>query len=105
MCFCCCCCCYLFACVSACAMQRKKLKLKDWKVDCALLSLYWKIRKLKEAVTGEKCDHVLFKLTLIAKINVEKQKNAKVVTLVNTLNVKRRDERTAYTVGMMDKHK
>ena len=51
------------------------------------------------------CDHVLSKLTLIAKINVEKQKNAKVVTVVNTLNVKRSDERTAYAVGMMEKHK
>ena len=61
-----------------------------------LLSHDQNIRKLKEAVTSKKCDHVLSKLTLIAKINVEKQKNAKVVTVVNTLNVKRRDERTAY---------
>ena len=55
-------------------MQQKKLKRKDWKVDCALLSCDQKIRKLKEAVTSEKCDHVLSKLTLIAKINVEKLK-------------------------------
>ena len=54
--------------------QQQKLKRKDWKVDCALLSRDWKIRKLKEAVTSKKCDHVLSKLTLIAKINVEKQK-------------------------------
>ena len=33
------------------------------------------------------------------------EKNAKVVTVVNTLNVERRDERTAYAVGMMKKHK
>ena len=33
------------------------------------------------------------------------EKNAKVVTVVNTLNVKRREERTAYAVGMMEKHK
>ena len=55
-------------------MQQNKLKRKDWKIDRALLSLDWKIRKLKEAVTSEKCDHVLSKLTLIAKINVENQK-------------------------------
>ena len=33
------------------------------------------------------------------------KKNAKVVTVVNTLNVKRSGERTAYAVGMMEKHK
>ena len=52
----------------------KKMKRKDWKVDRALLSRDRKIRKLKEAVTSEKCDHVLSKLILIAKINVEQQK-------------------------------
>ena len=36
---------------------------------------------------------------------LKNKKNAKVVTVVNTLNVKRRDERTAYAVGMMEKHK
>ena len=60
---------------------------------------------MKEDVNSEKCDHAFFKLTLIAKINVGKQKNAKLVTVVNTLNLKRRDERTAYAVGMMEKHK
>ena len=34
-----------------------------------------------------------------------KKKNDKVVTVVNTLNVKRCDESTAYAVGMLDKHK
>ena len=63
------------------------------------------IQKLKEAVTSKKCDHLLSKLTLIEKINVKKQKNAKLVTVVNTLNVKRRDERTAHAVGMMEKNK
>ena len=33
------------------------------------------------------------------------EKKAKVVAVVITLNVKSRDERTAYAVGMMDKHK
>ena len=79
------------------------MKNKDWKIDRVLLSRDWKIRKLKDAVTSDKCDHVLSKLTLIAKINVEKK--AKVVTVVNTLNVKRLDERTAYAVGMLDTHK
>ena len=36
---------------------------------------------------------------------LKNKKNAKVVTVVNTLNVKRRDERTAYAVGTMEKHK
>ena len=54
--------------------KQQKLKLKDWKVDRALLSRDRKIQKLKEAVTSEKCDHVLSKLTLIAKINVENKK-------------------------------
>ena len=85
--------------------NEKKLKRKDCKVDRALLSRDHKIRKLKEAVTSEKCDPIWSKLTLIAKINVEKQKNAKVVTVVNTLNMKRLGERTAYGVGMMEKHK
>ena len=84
-------------------MQRKNLKRKDWKVDPALMSRDRNIWKLKEAVTSEKWDHVLSKLTLIAKINTEK--NSKLVTVVNTLNVKRRDERTAYSVVMMEKHK
>ena len=53
--------------------NKKKLKCKDWKVDCALLSRDQKIRKLKESVTSEKCDHVLSKLTSIAKINVGKK--------------------------------
>ena len=53
--------------------NEKKIKRKDWKVDRALLSRDWKIRKLKEAVTSKKCDHVLSKLTLIAKINVGKK--------------------------------
>ena len=55
-------------------------------------------------MTIQNCDHVLSKLTLTSKINVEKIKS-KVVTVVNTLNVKHRDERTAYAVGMMEKHK
>ena len=55
-------------------MQQQKLKRKDWKVDRALLSRDRKILKLKEAATSKKCDHVLSKLTLTAKINVEKQK-------------------------------
>ena len=53
---------------------KKKLKLKDWKFDCVILSRDWNIQELEEAVTSEKSDHVLFKLTLIAKINFEKQK-------------------------------
>ena len=85
--------------------NRKKIKRKDWKVDHTLLSQDQKIQKLKEAVTSEKCDHVLSKLTLIAKINVEKQKNSRLVTVVNNLNVKCQDERTAYAVGMTEKHK
>ena len=84
---------------------KTKLKRKDWKVDRALLSRDRNIRKLKEAMTSEKCDHVWSKLTLIANINVEKQKKSRVFTVVNTLNVKCRDERTAYAIGMMEKHK
>ena len=76
-------------------MKQKKLKHKDWKIDRALLSRDQKIQKFEEAVTTEKCDHVLSKLTLIAKINVEKQKNAKVVTVVNALKTKSLDKRTA----------
>ena len=41
--------------------NNKKIKREDWKFDHALLSRDWKIRKLKEAVTSEKCDHVLSK--------------------------------------------
>ena len=47
-------------------------------------------------MTSEKVKHIVTKLTLVAKVNIEKYAN--VVEVVNTLNVKRCNERKAYEV-------
>ena len=54
-------------------------------------------------VTSKKVKHVVTKLTLVAKFNIEKKKTAKVVEVVNTLNVKRCNEMRAYEVRIKEK--
>ena len=53
-------------------------------------------------MTIKKGKHVVSKLTLVAKVKIEK-KTAKVVEVVNTLNVNRFNERKAYEVHIRDK--
>ena len=57
---------------------------------------------MKKAVTTEKGKHVVSKLTVVAKVNTE-EKTAKVVVVVNTLNVKRCNKRKAYKVCIKEK--
>ena len=46
-------------------------------------------------MTSEKVKNIFTKLTLVAKVNI-KEITAKLVVVVNTLNVKRCNERKAY---------
>ena len=53
-------------------------------------------------MTIEKDKHIVTKLTVVAKVNIEKI-IAKVVEVVNTLNVKRCNERMSYEVRIKEK--
>ena len=53
--------------------QQSDLKCKDWKVDRAVQSRDQKIQKVQKAMTSEKVGHVVTKLTLVAKVNIEKK--------------------------------
>ena len=53
-------------------------------------------------MTIKKGKHVVSKLILVAKVKIEK-KTAKVVEVVNTLNVNRCNERKAYEVHIKGK--
>ena len=70
--------------------QQSYLKHYYWKVDCAVQSCDQRIQKLQKAVTSEKVKHIVTKLTLGAKVSIEII-TAKVVEVVNTLNVKHCD--------------
>ena len=87
--------------VTPCTKQ-SDLKRKDGKVDRAIQSHDKKIKKLQKAVTSEKVKPVVKNLTLVAKVNIEK-KTAKVVEVVNTLNVKHCNERNVYEVHIKEK--
>ena len=52
--------------------QQLDLKRKDCKFDRVVQSRDQKIQKLQKAVTSDKINHIVTKLTLVAKVNIEK---------------------------------
>ena len=78
--------------------QQSDLKCKGWKVDFFGQSRDQKLQKLQKAVTSKKVKDIVTKLTLVAKVNIEKERTVKVVEVVNTLNIKSCNERKAYEV-------
>ena len=51
--------------------QQSYLKCKDWKVDRAVQYHDQKLQKVQKAMTSEKVKHIVTKLTLVAKVNIE----------------------------------